>query len=147
MDFSSHALLTDLRTNREFLLAMLDQPIVFHKVYKKITGSVTAALMLSYATQVSDELEPARGGWFTLDAEAWEEETGLTRKEQITARRRLRELGLFEERKQGMPAHMEFRVNYNGIAELLHRYAELLATTVPTGSGAARKQPERMEHE
>ncbi len=124
MDRPNLDLLTDLCTNREFLMAVLDQPIVFHKVYKKITGSVTAALMLSYAAQVSDELEPARGGWFTLDAEAWEEETGLTRKEQITARRRLRELGLFDERKQGMPAHMEFRVNYRGIATLLHRYAQ-----------------------
>lgn len=127
MDRPNVALLNDLRTNREFLMAVLDQPIVFHKVYKKITGSVTAALMLSYATQVSDDLEPARGGWFTLDAETWEEETGLTRKEQITARRRLRELGLLDERKQGMPAHMEFRVNYQGIAALLHRFAQTLA--------------------
>lgn len=134
MERSNITLLNDLRTNREFLMAVLDQPIVFHKVYKKITGSVTAALMLSFATQLSEEIEPSRGGWFTLDAEAWEEETGLTRKEQITARKHLRELGILDERKQGMPAHMEFKVNFQRVAELVHQYAEKLATDEPNGS-------------
>lgn len=136
MDRAKTDLLNDLRTNREFLLTVLDQPIVFNKMYKKITGSVTAALMLSYAAQLTAEAEePARGGWFSLDAETWEEDTGLTRKEQITARKRLRELGLLDERKQGMPAHIEFRVNFQRVADLLHAYAESVAA--PAGDAAA----------
>ena len=126
MDRANVNLLNDLRNNREFLLSILDQPIVFHKVYKNITGSVTAALMLSYATQMSDEADPARGGWFSLDANRWEDETGLSRKEQVTARKCLREMGVLEERKQGMPALLEFKVNFQEIAVRLHEYAETL---------------------
>ncbi len=119
-------LLHDLRNNRNFLLTILDQPIVFHKVYKKITGSVTAALMLSYAAQVTDEIEPASGGWFTQSATTWEENTGLTDREQNTARTLLCELGVLNERLQGTPELREFKVNFQRIAELLHIYAESL---------------------
>jgi hypothetical protein len=133
--------LNDLRNNKAFLLEVLDQPIVFHKVYKKITGSITAALMLSYATQVSDNLEPARGGWFVVDAAIWEEETGLTPKEQLTARRNLREFGLLSERKQGMPSLLEIKVNFHRIAELLHDYAKGLpdCTQHPTSVASGKK--------
>jgi hypothetical protein len=131
MNCANSDFLNDLRNNKAFLLEVLDQPIVFHKVYKKITGSITAALMLSYATQLSDNLEPARGGWFVVDANIWEEETGLTPKEQSAARRNLREFGLLSERKQGMPPFLEIKVNFQRIAELLHDYANSLPDCAP----------------
>lgn len=130
-------LLNDLRTNRDFLMALLDQPIVFHKIYIEITGSITAALMLSYSTQVSEELDPSSGGWFAQDSDAWEQATGLSRKEQSNARRRLRELGLLDERRQGMPAHIEFRVNFQKVASSLHAVATRMRP-----AGTARIAPE-----
>ena len=126
MNCANSDFLNDLRNNKAFLLEVLDQPIVFHKVYKKITGSITAALMLSYATQLSDNLEPTRGGWFVFDTDIWEEETGLTLKEQSAARRNLREFGLLSERKRGVPSFLEIKVNFHRIAELLHDYAKSL---------------------
>lgn len=100
-------------------LDIFDEPIVFHRSYVPIAGSITAALFLSYASYVYDYLPEENDGWFAKTQDEWERETGLTRREQETARRMLRERGLLEERKVGMPAVLWFRVNWSRLRELL----------------------------
>ncbi len=88
----------------EALLALLDLPIAFHRAFVKIGGGVTAGLMLSQAHYWSkNKTAKQRGGWFYKSQSDWEEETGLTRREQETARKHLRAKHLLEERIGTLP--------------------------------------------
>jgi len=105
------------------LLDIFDEPIVFHRSYVPIAGSITAALFLSYASYAYESIPAENDGWFTKTQAEWEQDTGLTRREQETARRMLRERGLLEERKVGMPAVLWFRVNWARLREMLEAQA------------------------
>lgn len=89
---------------------ILDRPIAFNPAFKKLTGSTVAALMLSqgwyWSKRTSDE-----DGWFYKTGAEWEEETGLTRSEQETARKILRNTGVWGEDLRGVPATMYYRIN------------------------------------
>lgn len=95
---------------------VFDRPIAYHRIFVSLTGSVTAAVMLSQAVYWQRRAG-GMGGNFWKTQEDWEDETGLTRSEQETARRKLREnlpTAWFEERA-GTPARLFFRVD---LAEL-----------------------------
>ena len=94
----------------ELLLEVFDLPVTFHRCLVPITGSVTAALMLSQAIWITQTIERADDGWFARSRDEWTEETGLTRCEQETARRALRGKGFLEEKRVGAPAKLWFRV-------------------------------------
>lgn len=94
----------------DLLLEVFDLPVSFHRCLVPITGGVTAALMLSQAIWTTQTIEPSANGWFSRSQEQWTEETGLSRWEQETARRALRNAGFLEERRVGMPAKLWFRV-------------------------------------
>jgi hypothetical protein len=94
----------------ELLLEVFDLPVSFHRCLIPITGGVTAALMLSQAIWTTQEIEPAMHGWFSKSQDQWTEETGLSRWEQESARRALRNAGFLEETRQGMPSKLWFRV-------------------------------------
>jgi len=92
------------------LLEVFDAPVTFHRCLVPVTGGVTAALMLSQAIWTTQGLDPQADGWFVRSQEEWTEETGLSRWEQESARKALREAGLMQERRAGMPARLWFRV-------------------------------------
>ena len=94
----------------QLLLEVFDIPVSFHRCLVPITGGVTSALMLSQAIWTTQSLEPSADGWIISSQEQWTQETGLSRWEQETARRALRQSGLLEERRVGMPAKLWFRV-------------------------------------
>ncbi|MBK7080409.1 MAG: hypothetical protein IPH55_06520 [Betaproteobacteria bacterium] len=58
-------------------------------------------------------------GWFWKTAVEWRQEIGLTRREQETARCRLRALGLLEEKRAGMPAKRWFRIDVAALEQQL----------------------------
>lgn len=95
----------------------LGSPISYHAKLCKITGGVTATLLLC-------QLMYWRGkgrlpdGWIYKAQEELEEETGLTRREQETARKYLKERGLLEECKRGMPRILHYRINLDKLDEL-----------------------------
>jgi len=103
------------------MLDIFDEPIVFHRAYVPIAGGITASLFLSYAGYACADLPQDQGGWFTRTQTEWERDTGLTRREQETARRQLRERGLLEERRVGMPAVLWYRVNWARLRDSLER--------------------------
>lgn len=109
------------------VLDAFDAPVTFHRCLVPITGSVTAALMLSRAIWASQEDVPSQDGWFARTAEQWTEETGLSRWEQQTARRALRAGGFMEERRVGMPPRLCFRVRPERILVALRRHARASA--------------------
>ena len=112
------------RLTSSLVLEVFDLPITFHRCLVRVTGSVTAALMLSQAMAWTEDLAPEVEGWFMRSQGDWAEETGLSRWEQETARRVLRNCGLLEERKMGMPARLWFRVNRQRLGAALRELSE-----------------------
>lgn len=105
------------------VLARFDRPIAFHRCFVTLTGSVTAALMLSQAMYWQKRTQDPEGWWWKT-MEDWTEETGLSRKEQESARRRLRNAGLLEEERRGVPARLYFRVDLSILDGLLQSIYE-----------------------
>lgn len=109
----------------QVVAGLLANPIAFHRIFVKIGGGVTPGLMLSQAWYWSkNKTAKARGGWFYKSAKEWEEETGLTRREQVTARRKLVERGLIQENLRGVPATLYFLVAEKEVIEAIKRVAE-----------------------
>ncbi|HKQ08334.1 MAG TPA: hypothetical protein VJ464_24650 [Blastocatellia bacterium] len=101
---------------------LLRHPIAFHPIFVKISGSVTAGLMLSQLWYWKDRTkDPER--WLYKSHQEWEQEIGLSRREQDTARKKLRDAGLIEERLAKMPARVHFRVKETAVLSAV--YAQL----------------------
>jgi len=97
---------------------ILDRPIAFNPAFKRITGSTVAALMLSqawYWTKRTNDPD----GWFYKTRVDWEDETGLTRYEQETARKVLCEKDIMVEHLRGVPATLHYKVNKSHVYDLL----------------------------
>ena len=93
--------------------SLLGRHIAFHRRLVDLTDSVKAALLLSqsiYWTRRGRDIA-RNGGWFHKTTEQWAWETGLSPKEQSSARGVLRVLALVDERRLGIPARLHFRLN------------------------------------
>jgi transcriptional regulator of NAD metabolism len=104
---------------------LLERPIAYHPIFAKLCGDHTAGLMLSqifYWTKILDATEPDRDGWFYKTRQEWHTELLLSRKEQETARKKLRNLGLLEELKAGIPARLFYKLNKSILLEMLNKY-------------------------
>lgn len=87
----------------------MDRPIVFQRAFRDWAGSTNAALMLSQLVYWTNRTKNPHG-WVYKTMDEWQDEIGLTRDEQFAARKRLRERGLVEETRRGLPARLYFRV-------------------------------------
>lgn len=109
----------------DLLLDLLGQtPIVFHRCYVGITGSVTAALWLSYAVYHLTENTPEDDGWFSKSQLEWEQETGLSRREQESARKLLVGLNILRERRPGLQRPMQFQIDLDVLMQRLQEQSE-----------------------
>ncbi|MBT9160236.1 MAG: hypothetical protein DDT26_01511 [Dehalococcoidia bacterium] len=88
----------------------LDKPIAFHRSFSEVSGSVCAGIFLSQCVYWSKRTNDP-DGWFYKSQSEWTEETTLSRREQESSRKRLKELGIIEEKKEGLPCRIYFRVN------------------------------------
>ena len=111
--------LTDFTMN---ILDLLDRPIAYHRVFAHLTGSVQAALMLSQAVYWQARCT-GEDGWWWKTAEDWQDETGLTRFEQDTARRTLRQLPFWREQRRGMPAKMYYSLDDTTLRNFLENFS------------------------
>jgi len=105
---------------------LLGRHIAFHRRLVDLTSSVKAALLLSqsvYWTRHGRDIAQT-GGWFHKTSEQWEMETGLSAKEQASAREVLRGLALLDDQRMGIPARLHFRLN---VDELGMRLADRIA--------------------
>lgn len=87
--------------------------IHYHGGLAERLGSFKAAMMMGqalYWTRYWLKREPHRGGWFYMTVKQWREATGLTATEQETARRLMREVGIWSEEWLGSPARWHFKV-------------------------------------
>lgn len=97
---------------------LMDRPIAFQRPLVRLGAGITGALMLSQAIYWSRRTDDA-DGWFYKSQPEWEDETGLTRYEQEGARKALCKLGVLEEVRQGVPAKLFYRVNFDRIRAIL----------------------------
>lgn len=98
--------------------ALLDRPIAFQRPFVSIGAGITGALMLSQALYWSRRTQEDTDWFYKTQAE-WEDETGLTRYEQESARSKLCKLGVLEEMKRGIPCKLFYRVNIEKLSEIL----------------------------
>lgn len=124
------------------LRILLERPIAYHHIFGRIAGGATNGLFLSQAffwtgkgTLPDGQFDPE--GWFYKTMIQWEEETCLTRREQQTARKALKDSGVLEEKHAGLPAKLYFRVNMPRLLALVN--AELAKET--TNKDARNVQP------
>lgn len=102
----------------EDLLNLRGHPVAYFPKYAHVLGGVSAALFISqlhYWHLRSKDPE----GWTYRTMEQLQEETGLTRSEQRTARKILTEAGLLTEERRGMPAQYFYRIDWSRLVRLL----------------------------
>jgi len=106
------------------VLELLDRPIAYHVIFARITGSVTAAVFLSQAFYWQYRGKQEEDGWWWHTQKQWTDETGLSRREQETARKKLRSMGVIEERDEGMPSRKEYRLNFPVLLDKIEQYQQ-----------------------
>lgn len=102
---------------------VLGRVIAYNTSYTFIPGiSVPGAVFLSQAIYWSNNLKSeSREGWFYKKQrgdDSWEAETGLSLKQQVSARKVLVGLGVLEEKRRDVPAKVWYRVNSERLQEL-----------------------------
>ena len=106
------------------IIDLLDRPIAYQPIFVKLGAGVTGAVMLSQAVYWSKRTN--NDGWFYKTQEDWELETGLTRREQETARKKLKALGILEEKKQGVPCKVFYKIN----AQALSQHVQIIQSSM-----------------
>jgi hypothetical protein len=102
---------------------LTDRPVAYHPIIARAVKSVTAGVFLSQFLYWTPRTKDT-GGWIYKTQADIYEETALTRREQETARRILRERGVLEEKKAGVPCRLYFRVNMGALVKLLGEEAK-----------------------
>lgn len=90
-------------------------PVAYHRAFVDVTGSVTAALWLSHAIGLAQQGDATAS--FQLSQDDCHAATGLSRREQETARARLRAAGLMSETRQGRL--IGYRLDFQALAAQL----------------------------
>lgn len=101
------------------LAEALDRPIAYHRCFVRLAGSVAGAVFLSQVVYWQKRCPEGRDGWWWKTRDEWEEETGLTRSEQESARKLLTSAGILEEAKRGIPCRLFYRLDGRILAVLL----------------------------
>lgn len=111
----------------ELIRLMNEKPIAFNKHYVFLGCGINGAVMLSQLVYWADKSKDPNG-WIYKTGKEWTEETGLTRREQDTARKNLRELGFIDEHKHGVPCKVHFKVNQTALYNALISLAQMRQT-------------------
>jgi len=96
--------------------------ITYYPSLNAITGSPRATIFLCQLTHWS-RCTNDPDGWVHKTREELEEELGFTRRNQETARKKLRDRGILEEELRGLPARLHFRVNWATLEEMVAQMA------------------------
>ena len=106
--------MTTLQVSKHALISLLGTPRTYYASFAKVTGDVCAGVL---ASQFFFWYDRGRDpdGWIYKTRDEIYEETGLTRRNQETARRKLIEAGFLEEQLRGMPAKLHYRLNIESL--------------------------------
>ncbi|HGV0045880.1 TPA: primosomal protein I [Enterobacter ludwigii] len=119
------------------LIRLFDRPIAYQPAFAqlrvgKVKSGPTAAVLLSQFVYWHNRMD---GEWMYKTREDIKKETGLSRDEQETARKRLIALGVLQEDLRGVPATLHFRIDTDRLEELLlapARTESQMGATPPT---------------
>ncbi|HHA2024796.1 TPA: primosomal protein I [Enterobacter ludwigii] len=127
------------------LIHLLDRPIAYQPAFAqlragKVKSGPVAAVLLSQFVYWHNRMD---GDWMYKTREDIKKETGLSRDEQETARKRLVALGVLEEELRGVPATLHYRINSVRLEALLLSPGQTesqLGATLPTRRRQSRQQ-------
>ncbi|HBM7600278.1 primosomal protein I [Enterobacter bugandensis] len=127
------------------LIKLFDRPIAYQPAFAqlrvgKVKSGPTAAVLLSQFVYWHNRMD---GEWMYKTREDIKKETGLSRDEQETARKRLVALGVLQEDLRGVPATLHFRINTDRLEALLlapDRAESQMGAMPPT----RRRQPRQL---
>lgn len=118
--------------NTEMLLDIFEEPIVIQRNFLNLTGSLNSAMLLSAIVSLSQDQSEDTDGWLRLTQNQWQTNTSLSRFELEAARAVLRKQSLIIERRKGMPARMEVRLDVMRLTQALSKQAQGRYLTTPT---------------
>ena len=124
----------------ELIRLMNEKPIAFNKHYVFLGCGINGAVMLSQLVYWADKSKDPNG-WIYKTSKEWTEETGLTRREQDTARKNLRELGFIDEHKHGVPCKTHYKVNQDALYSSLLELAQKRQTDAQISQTECTKAP------
>ena len=123
----------------------LGKPVTYFPNLRRITSSTAATLFLSQLIYWCDKTKD--NGWIWKNSMQIAEETGLTYNEQRSARKRLVELGLIQEREQKTKHRIDFKVNQEKLDELWNQYGDGSKTYKPAIDGDEEEFVEEPQEE
>jgi hypothetical protein len=133
--------------------------VAYQRAIAHAVGDALAGLFFSQLWYWAGRQPEDRDGWFFMTQEQLFTETALSRREQETSRRKLRELGLLEEELRGHPARLWYRISVRAVVQLLERspHSQLggkrqtslyesakLAGTNPPNKYGGKRQPSKI---
>lgn len=103
------------------LIKLLDRPVAYQPAFAqlragKVKSGPSAAVLLSQFVYWHNRMG---GEWMYKTREDIKKETGLSRDEQETARKRLVALGILQEELRGVPATVHYKINTERLEVLL----------------------------
>jgi hypothetical protein len=108
---------------KNIIRELLKRPIAYQPIIAKAFGSVKLAVLWSQLYYWSDKTKD-KDGWIYKTRDDLYDETGLTRREQETARKLGRELGVIEEKKAGSPPVIHFKVNLDKTSDVVSKHIQ-----------------------
>jgi len=96
------------------------KPAFYYTELAKRLNSVRDAVFLSYLIRLQSS-EKSQDGWICKMIAEIQEETGLSRWEQKTARNNLKSLGILKEKYAGLPRKLYFKVDLEKLKSLLSK--------------------------
>ncbi len=107
-----------MSTKQGIIKLLTDRPVAYHPLLAKISGGVTAGVLLSQLLYWTGKQRDPEGWIYKTQAEL-EEETGLTRYEQEHARKQLRKANILQEKRKGTPAKLYFKIDLDELSRML----------------------------
>jgi hypothetical protein len=93
-------------------------------VFIEICGNLNAAAILTDLSYIEREDRPL-DDWSEVPQDMWVQRLGLSRKEQVTARRLLVAKGFLEETRRGIPPRLFFRIRWLAINKAIRDAAKV----------------------
>ena len=100
--------------------------VAYQPCFARVFGGAACGLLLSqlWFWTGTPCVRERSGGWFWKSQREITDETGLSRAETETARRRLCAAGVLEEERRGLPATMHFRLDMNVVVRTVWRHLQ-----------------------
>lgn len=104
----------------------LGRPIAYHPALAKYVGGVNAAIFLCQLIYWDDKTDDDLGVYKT--SSEWEDETGLSYREQAGARKKLRDLGLLTETNLRLKHRIYYKLNHDAFDRLFESNSSTKST-------------------